>query len=154
MLHNRAIHYFLVYFANTEYFSPCSTIYGPFGDTYCDISCVYVPMTDVTTTFKKLPALNISYLTLLIRSEGNSIPADLLGQMRFNRPTDKINISLDIRGDYLKEEKPLLTVDPNAFRQQNSSLVNFYMTSLDTSRMDFQFLSDVGADLRQITFDS
>ena len=51
---------------------------------------------------------------------------------------------------------PWLTVDPDAFRSgrgdENSSLTHLFVWNLDTSRMDFQFLSDVGNNLQLISF--
>jgi len=49
-------------------------------------------MADVAAVFRTKPALNINYLALGIRSEGDSIPADLLGQSRFYSAKPQLGI--------------------------------------------------------------
>ena len=113
-------------------------------------------MADVAAVFRTKPALNINYLSLNIRPEGDSIPADLLGQSRFYNAKpqeDNTNPYCGFSGKF--NVNPRLTVDPDAFRSQrggNSSLNYLFMGDLDTVGMDFQFLSDVGNNLQQIRF--
>lgn len=78
-------------------------------------------------TLRNLPPINMFYLKLAIRpacrlSEPNVIQSSKC-------PTDAINNSLDIFGDLVKSFSVNTgPVDPDAFSQQNSSFVNFYMT--------------------------
>ena len=80
--------------ADCQYdYSPCSCYsYG--------IVCDQVPMADVATAFQSKPAMDIDQLFLYVRPEGDSIPADLLGQSRI---TDRLLLS----------GSGILRVDPN-----------------------------------------
>lgn len=128
-------------------FSPCGCDYNPSGNDYsinCGNSFNNFPLTDVAAAFRTKPALDVSELYLYIRSEGDSIPADLLAQSRL---TGK----LEIEGS----SKSLLTVDPNSFRSsKNSSLSEVDFINLDTIRMDFEFLNNDYYNLSYIYFRS
>lgn len=126
-------------------FSPCECDYNPSGNDYsidCGNSFNNFPLADVAAAFRTKPALDVSELYLYIRSEGDSIPADLLGQSRL---TGK----LEIEGS----SKSLLTVDSNAFRSsRNSSLSDVDLYNLDASRMDFEFLNNDFYNLSYLYF--
>lgn len=75
------------------------------------------------------------------------------------RPTGPKSIFCPSYGCSLRIEgwgsKPLLTIDPNAFlssRNLNSSLFQFELFSIDTSRLDLQFLSNLGNNLTMLDF--
>jgi len=110
-------------------------------------------MADVATIFQTKPVLNIRYLSFVIRPEGDFVPADILGQSRFFAPPQDYGCFLMI-DSYSASSKPLLTIDPNAFRSSKNvdgGLYQFELYDIDTSRLDFQFLSDMG---NNIYFDS
>ena len=138
---------------NQQNFSPCSCSYDSNYDTY-DIYCTNVLMADVATVFQTKPALNIRYLSLVIRPEGDFVPADILGQSRFFAPPQDYGCFLMI-DSYSASSKPLLTIDPNAFRSSKNvdgGLYQFELYDIDTSRLDFQFLSDMGNNLTKLDF--
>ncbi len=84
-------------------------------------------------TFSRIsPPIDIDDLKLYIRqSSGETIPADLLGQNRVTR-------ALMINGPV--DTKPLIRVDPNAFRSSINSLQSVSIIELDSRLLDFGFL--------------
>ncbi len=111
-------------------------------------------MADVATIFQTKPVLNIRYLSFVIRPEGDFVPADILGQSRFFAPPQDYGCFLRIDG-YTGNPKPILTIDPNAFRSSKNvdgGLYQFELYDIDTSRLDFQFLSDMGNNLTKFDF--
>lgn len=90
-------------------------------------------MAVVAAVFQSKPALNLKSLKLYVQSEGDSIPADLMGQSLFINAGE-----LKIFG--VSPGQPVLRVDPNSFRLSKNSLGSIEWGNLDTSRMDFDFL--------------
>lgn len=136
-------------------FSPCSCDFYNSTNSYY-ITCIGAPMVDVAAVFQTKPALNIQTLQLYIRPEGDYIPANLLGpsQFLYSSVWGSASCFLYING-YSEYPASWVVVDPNAFHSpehQNSSIFNFFVNFLDTSRLDFQFLSHVGSNLKEIRF--
>jgi len=120
--------------ADCQYdFSPCSCSFDGAANTY-DIACDKVPMADVAVVFQSKPVILLKSLQLTVRSEGDTIPADLLGQSRFATAG---NLRVEASSGL-----PILEVDPNAFRSSKNSLGSISLVSFDTGRMDFDFLTD------------
>ncbi len=113
--------------ADCQYdFSPCScsldvAVKGV--NTY-DITCNSVPMADVAAAFQSKPVILLKSLQLTVRSEGDTIPADLLGQSRFATAG---NLRVEASSGL-----PILEVDPNAFRLSKNSLGSISLVSFDT----------------------
>lgn len=118
--------------------SPCTCFFNE-GPKEYSITCDNIPMADVATAFQSKPALDIHRLTLGIRPEGDSIPADLLGKSRI---TFYLAISLAEKGS-----TPVITIDTDASRSSKNSLQYVSLGDsrdggLDTSQMDLDFLAD------------
>lgn len=93
--------------------APCTCNYnGGKRTVYCD----KVAMEQIKYVFSNISPIDIDELTLDVPTSGDSIPVDLLGESRV------IN-KMSIRGQY---ERPLLTVDPNAFRSSNNTLQHLF----------------------------
>jgi len=121
--------------ADCQYdFSPCSCSLDVAVNTY-DITCNSVPMADVAAAFQSKPVILLKSLQLTVRSEGDTIPADLLGQSRF-ATAGNLMVAAQSR------LYPLLEVDPNAFRSSKNSLGRISIYELDAGRIDFNFLTD------------
>jgi len=101
--------------------------------TLLSITCDEVPMEEVKIAFSRIsPPIDIDDFKLYIRqSSGETIPADLLGQNRVTR-------ALMINGPV--DTKPLIRVDPNAFRSSINSLQSVSIIELDSRLLDFGFL--------------
>lgn len=119
-------------------FSPCDCSLNEADNTYditCGSSSSGIPMAVVAAVFQSKPALYLKTLVLFVQSEGDAIPADLLGSSQF-ASAGAIFITGALPG------QPLLRVDPNSFRLSKSSLGSIQFQRVDTNRMDFDFLID------------
>ncbi len=106
-------------------------------DSY-EVDCDEVPMNEIQNSFNKTkPPIKIHSLTLWIRSSGDFIPADLLGESQLTE-------ELLIRGSRRNQNYSLLEVDPNAFRSslRNATLkrvtIGYYLEGI---ALDFSFLT-------------
>ncbi len=142
-----------------QYDFPCPCKYLIQYNAY-EISCYGTPMETVASKFKSIPALKIATLQLFIQTEGDSIPADLLGQSRLTYiPGFNYGgvFTIEPNQPYGNPNRPLLTVDPNAFRFSYQpdlpAVFIFKLRHFDTSRLDFQFLSALENQVLALDFD-
>ncbi len=118
-----------------ENLSPC-TCENDYGDRVI-VHCFDVPMEEVKTVFNKTNSpIDIYDLYLTIRLSGDFIPADLLGQSKIFGYLKLFGYTY---GDGRNQSS--VTVDPNAFRSSNNSLSVLHLANIDTSQLDFGFLT-------------
>lgn len=116
--------------------SPC-TCENDYSDRVI-VHCFDVPMEEVKAVFnnKTDSPIDIYDLHLTIRLSGDFIPADLLGR---SKVFGYLKLFGYTYGDGRNQSS--VTVDPNAFRSSNNTLTVLHLANIDTSQLDFGFLT-------------